>query len=101
MAILGFVDDVRSVRALVKFGAQILAALFAYAMGFRIDAVSLPLVGDLHFGIFAPIVTVIWIAGVVNAINLVDGLDGLAGGIVFLAAVTNFFVGFVAGGTLV
>jgi UDP-GlcNAc:undecaprenyl-phosphate GlcNAc-1-phosphate transferase len=100
MAALGFVDDVRRVRALIKFGVQILAGLCAYALGFRIDAVQLPFVGAIDFGPLASIVTVVWIAGVVNAINLIDGLDGLAGGIVFFAAVTNFVVGFVAGSTL-
>jgi UDP-GlcNAc:undecaprenyl-phosphate GlcNAc-1-phosphate transferase len=100
MATLGFIDDVWRVRAVVKFGVQILVGLFAYAMGFRIDAVMLPLFGNIDFGLLAPLVTVVWIAGVVNAINLIDGLDGLAGGIVFFAALTNFTVGFVAGSTL-
>ena len=74
--------------------------LFAYSMGFRIDAVLLPVVGSISFGMFAPLVTVVWIAGVQNAINLIDGLDVLAGGIVFFAAITNFAVGFVAVSTL-
>jgi UDP-GlcNAc:undecaprenyl-phosphate GlcNAc-1-phosphate transferase len=100
MAALGLVDDVRRVRALHKFGVQILVGLFAYYMGFRIDRVMLPLAGELDFGLLAPAVTVVWIAGVVNAINLIDGLDGLAGGIVFFAALTNFAVGFVAGAVL-
>jgi UDP-GlcNAc:undecaprenyl-phosphate GlcNAc-1-phosphate transferase len=100
MGALGFVDDVRRVRALHKFGVQILVGLFAYAMGFRIDSVMLPLLGAIDFGAMAPLVTVLWITGVVNAVNLIDGLDGLAGGIVFFAALTNFVVGFVAGSTL-
>jgi len=35
MGALGFVDDVRRVRALHKFGVQILVGLFAYAIGSR------------------------------------------------------------------
>jgi UDP-GlcNAc:undecaprenyl-phosphate GlcNAc-1-phosphate transferase len=34
----------------------------------------------------APLVTVIWVAGMANAINFIDGLDGLAAGIVAIAA---------------
>jgi UDP-GlcNAc:undecaprenyl-phosphate/decaprenyl-phosphate GlcNAc-1-phosphate transferase len=37
-----------------------------------------------------PLVTVIWLAVMVNAVNLIDGLDGLAAGIVAIASGTFF-----------
>jgi UDP-GlcNAc:undecaprenyl-phosphate/decaprenyl-phosphate GlcNAc-1-phosphate transferase len=37
-----------------------------------------------------PLVTVIWLAMMVNAVNLIDGLDGLAAGIVAIASGTFF-----------
>lgn len=89
---VGVVDDLRNVRALHKLAAQVAAAGIAYAAGFRIEALSLPYLAHLELGWTAPVVTTLWIVGVVNAINLIDGLDGLAGGVTFFACVSNFVV---------
>ena len=35
----------------------------------------------------APLVTVLWVAGMANAVNFIDGLDGLAAGTVAIVAV--------------
>ncbi len=35
---------------------------------------------------FAPLMTVLWVAGMTQAINFIDGLDGLAAGVVAIAA---------------
>jgi UDP-GlcNAc:undecaprenyl-phosphate GlcNAc-1-phosphate transferase len=86
---VGAIDDVRSVGAWPKLGAQAAAACVAYAFGYRIDAVSLPMIGVVNFGIASLPITIIWFLGVINALNLIDGLDGLAGGIAFFAATAN------------
>lgn len=101
LAGVGVLDDTRNVRALHKFLVQIAMASLAYAVGFHIDAIQLPLVGSVSMGVFAGPVTVLWIVGIVNAINLIDGLDGLAAGIVFFAGVTNFVVALVSQNTFV
>ncbi|MDP9152439.1 MAG: undecaprenyl/decaprenyl-phosphate alpha-N-acetylglucosaminyl 1-phosphate transferase [Myxococcota bacterium] len=94
---VGVLDDTRRIRAVYKLCAQVAAATLAFACGYRIDAIELPLLGQLSMGIFALPVTVLWITGVTNAINLIDGLDGLAAGAAFFAGVTNFVVAYVAG----
>jgi UDP-GlcNAc:undecaprenyl-phosphate GlcNAc-1-phosphate transferase len=101
MGLVGFIDDTRGIRALHKFLAQLVAAGVAYAFGFRIDAISLPLFGDLQMGVFALPVTMLWITGIVNAVNLIDGLDGLAAGVVFFAGLTNFVVAHISGSVFV
>lgn len=101
MCIVGAWDDIRPVRALHKLAVQVLCALAAYYAGFRIQAISLPFFDSLDMGVFALIVTVIWIVGVTNAVNLIDGLDGLAAGIVFCAAGTNLIVAAIGGSVLV
>ncbi|HVK65493.1 MAG TPA: MraY family glycosyltransferase [Polyangium sp.] len=97
---VGAIDDTRGLRALHKLYAQVVVAVLAFACGFRIEAISLPFVGELSMGIFALPVTVLWIVGIVNAVNLIDGLDGLAAGVVFFAALTNFVVAYLSFGTL-
>ncbi len=97
MAIVGVVDDTRGVRALYKLFAQIAVAVVAYAAGFRIDAITLPFLGELSMGVFGLPITVVWIVGIINAVNLIDGLDGLAAGIVFFAGITNLVVASIVG----
>ncbi|MBI4955637.1 MAG: undecaprenyl/decaprenyl-phosphate alpha-N-acetylglucosaminyl 1-phosphate transferase [Myxococcales bacterium] len=92
MCVVGAVDDTKGLRALYKLAAQVLAAVIAYLCGFRIDAVSLPIIGEASMGVFALPVTTLWIVGITNAVNLIDGLDGLAAGVVFFAGVSNFVV---------
>jgi UDP-GlcNAc:undecaprenyl-phosphate GlcNAc-1-phosphate transferase len=89
---LGVADDTVGVRARTKFAVQLCVAFFAYAMGFRIEAVSIPFLGVWEMGVFALPITALWIVGVVNAVNLIDGLDGLAAGVIFFAALTNFVI---------
>src|SRR6202008_3076037 len=58
----------------------LIATLF-YAMGGRIDALSIPVGGcGRSPAAISFIVTVVWLVGIANAFNLIDGLDGLASG---------------------
>ena len=84
LVVVGIIDDVRGMRALVKLFWQIAAAVLAFAMGLSLERLHLPQ-GTLDLGILALPVTVIWIVAVINAINLIDGLDGLATGVVLTA----------------
>jgi UDP-GlcNAc:undecaprenyl-phosphate GlcNAc-1-phosphate transferase len=101
MTALGTLDDLRGLRAWHKLLVQVAVAVGAFAAGYRIDTVSLPLLGELEMGIFALPVTVLWIVGIVNAINLIDGLDGLAAGAGFFACVVTFVVGVLSDNVLV
>jgi UDP-GlcNAc:undecaprenyl-phosphate GlcNAc-1-phosphate transferase len=90
--LVGFVDDLIGLRALHKLLAQIVVAAATYAIGFRIGVLDVPLFGAVTTGMLGGPLTVLWIVGIINAVNLIDGLDGLAGGIVFLAGLTNIVV---------
>jgi UDP-GlcNAc:undecaprenyl-phosphate GlcNAc-1-phosphate transferase len=101
LCIVGAVDDIRGLRVAYKLLAQVLVAGLAYACGFRIEAVSLPIFGTLSMGVFAAPITILWIVGITNAMNLIDGLDGLAAGVSFFAALTGFVVAVINGSPLV
>jgi UDP-GlcNAc:undecaprenyl-phosphate GlcNAc-1-phosphate transferase len=85
MLMLGLVDDVRGVRALVKLLCQVGAATVVCAVGIRIDSINLPGLGEVTFGVLSWPITIMWIVGITNAVNLIDGLDGLAAGISAIA----------------
>lgn len=79
--LLGVYDDLRGTNAVVKFAGLGLIATLFYAMGGRIDALSIPLFGSVQLPVFASfVITVVWLVGITNAFNLIDGLDGLASG---------------------
>ena len=85
--LLGAYDDLRGANAVVKFAGLGLIATLFYAMGGRIDALSIPLFGSLHLpAVVSFVVTVVWLVGIANAFNLIDGLDGLASGAALFAS---------------
>jgi UDP-N-acetylmuramyl pentapeptide phosphotransferase/UDP-N-acetylglucosamine-1-phosphate transferase len=82
--VTGIFDDLTDMRALIKFGIQIIVALTISYFGFRVESL---------FGIFGiyemPVIaqyafSVLLITGLTNAFNLIDGIDGLAGGLAFI-----------------
>lgn len=99
MVALGIVDDLRGLNAYQKFTFQVLAALLAWAAGFRIEEVANPFGEPFRLGLLSLPVAVLWIVGVTNAMNLIDGLDGLAGGVAFCAVLLLFILG-VNGGNI-
>lgn len=85
--ITGLVDDLKDIRAGVKFAIQLLAAWLIAANGVRVTSLwGLFGITDLslpqQYGI-----TIITIVAITNSFNLIDGIDGLAGGIGFINAV--------------
>ena len=84
LVVVGVIDDVRGMRAMVKLFWQVAAAVLAFALGLSIEHLELPW-GTVSLGLFALPLTVAWIVLIINAINLIDGLDGLATGVVLTA----------------
>ncbi len=95
--LLGVYDDIKGADAKKKFSVQIAAAVFAFALGFRIEGVSLGPFGSMNLGVLSLPFTIFWIVGITNAINIIDGMDGLAAGVTFFVCVGNFFVSLVLG----
>lgn len=84
LVIVGVIDDIRGMRAMVKLFWQVAAAVLASALGLSIEQLQMPW-GTVELGWLALPVTVAWIVIIINAINLIDGLDGLACGVVLTA----------------
>jgi UDP-GlcNAc:undecaprenyl-phosphate GlcNAc-1-phosphate transferase len=79
--LLGGYDDLRGANAVVKFAGLGLIATLFYAMGGRIDALSIPFLGSAQLPpLLSYVITIVWLVGITNAFNLIDGLDGLAAG---------------------
>ncbi len=81
MFCVGLIDDIKDLRARIKFLTQLAAAITVCAVGIRIKSVAVTGWLTLDFGWFSWPLTILWIVGITNAVNLSDGLDGLAAGI--------------------
>lgn len=84
---VGWRDDRQPVRASLRLGAHMAAALLAaWAGGTMLQSLgNLFGTGAIELGAWALPFTVFAIAGIANSFNLIDGLDGLAGGIALAA----------------
>lgn len=95
---IGAFDDLRELSPHLKLFGQIAAAALFYALGGRIEWLSVPLLGYVHLPVAIGIIlTVVWVVAITNAFNLIDGVDGLASGAALFAACVMIVVSFVSG----
>ncbi|MCX8240250.1 MAG: hypothetical protein OSB05_15650 [Akkermansiaceae bacterium] len=83
LMVVGFIDDRQGMRALLKLGGQLAAALLYFSLdpslwGMSILGYDLPLV-------ISCIIFTGWCVLLINAFNLIDGLDGLCSGLVLVS----------------
>jgi UDP-GlcNAc:undecaprenyl-phosphate GlcNAc-1-phosphate transferase len=96
---LGLMDDLQSMRARVKLGAQLVIVLAIYGLGLSIDRLDGPW-GSLQLAWWVSLpLTVLWTVAVINAVNLIDGLDGLAAGVALIGLSAFFAVLVLHGGS--
>ena len=102
IVVIGVLDDLYELSAIVKLLGQILAASVAIYFGARIRIFSHPFVMGtipLDLSYLSVPATFVWIIIMTNAINLIDGLDGLAGSVSGISAIALLFLCVVSGNT--
>ncbi len=98
LVIIGVLDDIFRLSALLKLAVQIIAALVPVFFGVTINHISL--FGHVFvLGVWGIPFTVLWIVGLTNAINLIDGLDGLACGVSAICSASILGVMIIVGDT--
>ena len=82
-----FIDDLRDLSPPAKLAGVVLGASVMYIFGLSMFYFRIPFAGFVVLAPdVAPLMTVLWVAGMTQAVNLIDGLDGLAAGVVAIAA---------------
>ncbi len=81
IALVGAIDDVRSLPPILKLLGQVAAAVIAVKGGAVVTNVTLPFVGSLQLPQDGGWLTVIWLVALMNVVNFSDGIDGLAAGV--------------------
>jgi UDP-N-acetylmuramyl pentapeptide phosphotransferase/UDP-N-acetylglucosamine-1-phosphate transferase len=91
MWVIGVLDDKWGVDALVKLGAQMVAAGVMVWRGLTILWLPVPGIGAVSIPeTWGTLLAVALVVMSVNAVNFIDGLDGLAAGMVCIAALAFF-----------
>ena len=102
ISITCIIDDIKTIKPLVKLAGQVLAAIVVVSFGIRIDDIVPPFItSEVGQEIFSVILTIGWIVGVTNAINLIDGLDGLSSGISVISSISLLIIFVLNGSPLV
>ncbi|MBS1787354.1 MAG: undecaprenyl/decaprenyl-phosphate alpha-N-acetylglucosaminyl 1-phosphate transferase [Acidobacteria bacterium] len=100
--LVGVYDDMYGISPRVKFAAQGLAASLFFALGGRIEILSVSFAGAIRLPVVVSfVVTVVWIVAITNAFNLIDGIDGLAAGAGLFASLVMIVVSIVTGHSFV
>ncbi|HVF53666.1 MAG TPA: MraY family glycosyltransferase [Actinomycetota bacterium] len=88
LALVGLVDDVRSLPRVLRLVVQVGAGTAAWTADFRVQAT-----GNTYVD-FA--ITLLWIVGITNAFNLLDNMDGLSAGLAAVSALSFTVLGLLA-----
>lgn len=99
ITLVGAIDDQRSLPPLIKLIGQIVTAVLVVSAGVKLDEIQLPFfglltfpnAGPLHAG---PILTVIFLVGLMNVVNFSDGVDGLAAGLCAIDGIAFAIIAF-------
>ena len=102
---ISFLDDLFSVKPIIRLAVQILAALSLVFFDVGIKSISNPFGGALNFdqwniilngvavvSVIGALFTIIWIVSVVNTMNFLDGLNGLPSGVTVIASLALFLL---------
>jgi UDP-N-acetylmuramyl pentapeptide phosphotransferase/UDP-N-acetylglucosamine-1-phosphate transferase len=78
IAIVGFWDDIRPLRATLRLVVQIGVAVGVVFVLGPVRGLHLPALPIVDFGWLAWPLSVVWVVGCINAFNFMDGSDGMA-----------------------
>lgn len=102
ISITCIIDDIITIKPIVKLSGQVVAAIIAVSFGIRINEITPAFLQTEQLReCFSIILTIGWIVGVTNAINLIDGLDGLSSGISVISAISLLIIFVLNGSPLV
>ena len=84
LAVLGLVDDLRKLPAVLRLVLEIGAGLLVFALDLGVSFTG--------WRVSDAVVTVMWVVGLVNAFNMSDNMDGLSAGLATIASGSVFAV---------
>jgi Fuc2NAc and GlcNAc transferase len=99
VALVGWMDDARSLSSRVRLVVQVSAAVVVLAGAGCWRELELPLAGQLTLSWAGCPLALLWMVGMTNAYNFMDGIDGLAAGQAIVAGLAWAIIGHQSGAT--
>lgn len=78
IAVVGFIDDIRPLRASLRLVIQIVVAALVVAVLGPLERIGVRDAGGVDLGVWGWPLSMLWVIGLVNAFNFMDGSDGMA-----------------------
>lgn len=102
VAIVSFMDDVRSLPSIMRLGFQVIMAFVAVRQLGAFPAITIPFLEPVVLPSWVMVVlTILWIVGLTNVYNFMDGIDGIAGAQGLVGGLAWSWFGVMAGVPLV
>jgi len=102
LLLIGFLDDIRPQKILIRMIFQIIASLIVVGSGLYIvdigEYIYLP---NTNLGYFGILLTLFSVICFINAMNFLDGLDGLCSGIILISIATLILYAFFEGNIII
>jgi UDP-GlcNAc:undecaprenyl-phosphate GlcNAc-1-phosphate transferase len=95
MLLVGLGDDIREIDPRIRLLTNILAAVIVVGFGIKINFISSPFGGviDLSFGLWADLLTILWIVWCANIVGWSAGVEGQLPGITAISAIVIGILG--------
>lgn len=95
--LFGVIDDVKPLSWQSQLFFQVVIVLITFIFGIQIAYIINPFGGSVwlisdKMPVIGLLFMMAWMIFIMNAVNWCDGIDGLAGGVIFIAAMTLFIL---------
>lgn len=97
VALVGWVDDTRSLSSRVRLVVQAAAAVMVLIGAGCWSELALPLAGQVPLSWAGCPLGLLWMVGMTNAYNFMDGIDGIAAGQAIVAGLAWAVIGHLSG----
>lgn len=78
IAVVGFIDDIRPLRASLRLVIQIAVAALVVGVLGPLERIGVREIGGVDLGAWGWPLSMLWVIGLINAFNFMDGSDGMA-----------------------
>jgi len=98
VALIGVVDDLISIRQIIKAFMPIFSALPLVAIEIGDTIMRVPFIGRINFGIIYPLLLIpLGVTGATNAFNMLAGFNGLEVGLGIVCMITASIIAYITG----
>jgi len=97
LSVVSFIDDFKNLNPYMRLLCQFVLAFLVVDSGVHVMEVSNPFGDNISLGLFAKLVSVLWIVFLTNMMNFLDGVAGLTSGVSAVGFLTLMYLALTPG----